>query len=49
MASSMLDSILALITPEMKQALAARLGESPQAVQNGLGTAAAATLAIQTS
>ena len=45
MAGSMLDSILALITPEMKQALAARLGESPQTVQTGLGTAAAATLA----
>ncbi len=45
MASSMLDSILTLVTPEMKQAMAARLGETPQAVQGGLGTATAATLA----
>jgi outer membrane protein OmpA-like peptidoglycan-associated protein len=39
-----MDSILAMVTPEMKQALAARLGESPQAVQSGLGAATAATL-----
>jgi OmpA-OmpF porin, OOP family len=45
MASSMLDSILALVTPEMKQALATRLGEAPQAVESGLGMATAATLA----
>jgi len=45
MASSILDGVLGLVTPEMKQALAARLGESPVAVQSGLGTAAAATLA----
>lgn len=44
MANSMMDSILALVTPEMKQALASRLGESPQAVQSGLGAATAATL-----
>jgi len=44
MASSMMDSILAMVTPEMKQALAGRLGESPQAVQSGLGAATAATL-----
>lgn len=44
MASSMLESILALITPEMKQAIAARLGESPQAVHSGLGAGIAATL-----
>jgi OmpA-OmpF porin, OOP family len=44
MASSIMDSILAMVTPEMKQALAARLGESPQAVQSGLGAATAATL-----
>jgi len=43
-ANSMLDGILAMVTPEMKQALAARLGESPQSVETGLGTAAAATL-----
>lgn len=45
MAGSMLDSILALVTPEMRQSLAARLGESPETVQTGLGTATAATLA----
>ena len=44
MANSIMDSILAMVTPEMKQALAGRLGESPQAVQSGLGAATAATL-----
>jgi outer membrane protein OmpA-like peptidoglycan-associated protein len=44
MANSMMDSILGMVTPEMKQALASRLGESPQSVQGGLGTATAATL-----
>jgi OOP family OmpA-OmpF porin len=44
MANSMLDGILAMVTPEMKQSLAARLGESQQSVETGLGTAAAATL-----
>ena len=44
MANSMMDSILAMVTPEMKQALASRLGEAPQAVQGGLGAATAATL-----
>ena len=44
MASSIMESILAMVTPEMKQALAGRLGESPQAVQSGLGAATAATL-----
>jgi len=44
MATSMMDSILGLVTPNMKQALASRLGESPQAVQSGLGSATAATL-----
>jgi len=44
MATSMMDSILGLVTPNMRQALAARLGESPQAVQSGLGAATAATL-----
>ena len=44
MATSILDGVLALVTPEMKQALASRLGESPMAIQSGLGTAAAATL-----
>jgi hypothetical protein len=45
MAGSMLDSILAMVTPEMRQALATRLGEAPQAVQSGLRLATAATLA----
>jgi len=44
MANSMMDSILAMVTPDMKQAIASRLGESPQAVQGGLGAATAATL-----
>jgi len=44
MATSILDGVLGLVTPEMKQALASRLGESPTAIQSGLGTAAAATL-----
>jgi OmpA-OmpF porin, OOP family len=42
--ATMLDSILGMVTPEMKQALASRLGESTQGVQTGLGTATAATL-----
>ena len=42
--ATMLDSILGMVTPEMKQALASRLGESAQGVQTGLGTATAATL-----
>jgi hypothetical protein len=44
MASSMMDSILGMVTPEMKQAIALRLGESTQAVTGGLGAATAATL-----
>ncbi len=44
MASSMMDSLLAMVTPEMQQSLAARLGESTQAVQGGLGATTAATL-----
>jgi len=44
MASSMMASILGMVTPEMKQAIASRLGESSQAVQGGLGAATAATL-----
>jgi OmpA-OmpF porin, OOP family len=44
MATSLLDGVLALVTPEMKQALASRLSESPAAIESGLGTAAAATL-----
>jgi OmpA-OmpF porin, OOP family len=45
MASSMMDAILGMVTPDMKQALASRLGEAPQAVAGGLTTATAATLA----
>ncbi|MBV8974406.1 MAG: OmpA family protein [Sinobacteraceae bacterium] len=44
MANSMMDSILGLVTPQMKQALASRLGEAPEAVHGGLGAATAATL-----
>ncbi len=44
MANSILDGVMAMVTPEMKQALAARLGESSQGIETGLGTAAAATL-----
>jgi outer membrane protein OmpA-like peptidoglycan-associated protein len=44
MANSIMDSILAMVTPEMQRSLAARLGESPQSVHGGLGAAAAATL-----
>jgi OOP family OmpA-OmpF porin len=44
MASSMMDAILGMVTPDMKQAIASRLGESSQAVQGGLGAATAATL-----
>jgi OmpA-OmpF porin, OOP family len=44
MASSIMDSMLAVVTPEMQRALAARLGESPQAVHSGLTAAGAAVL-----
>src|SRR5215469_955993 len=44
MANSMLESILGMVTPDMKQALASRLGDSTAAVQSGLGAATAATL-----
>ena len=44
MANSMLESILGMVTPDMKQALASRLGESTAGVQSGLGAATAATL-----
>lgn len=44
MASSMMEAVLGMVTPEMKQAIATRLGESPQAVTGGLGAATAATL-----
>jgi len=44
MASSIMDSMLALVTPEMQRALAARVGESPQAVHSGLTSAGAAIL-----
>jgi outer membrane protein OmpA-like peptidoglycan-associated protein len=44
MANSMLESILGMVTPDMKQALASRLGESATGVQSGLGASTAATL-----
>ena len=44
MASSMMDSILGMVTPNMQQALASRLGETPQGVQSGLSAATAATV-----
>ncbi|HKF98686.1 MAG TPA: OmpA family protein, partial [Steroidobacteraceae bacterium] len=44
MADSIMDAVLAMVSPEMQQSLAARLAESPQSVYRGLGTAAAATL-----
>jgi len=40
----MMDTILGMVTPNMQQALASRLGESPQAVQSGLSAATAATV-----
>jgi outer membrane protein OmpA-like peptidoglycan-associated protein len=40
----MMESILGMVTPEMKQALTARLDASPQALQTGLGASTAATL-----
>jgi OmpA-OmpF porin, OOP family len=44
MANSMFESILGMVTPEMTQSMADQLGESPSAVQHGLGAATAATL-----
>jgi outer membrane protein OmpA-like peptidoglycan-associated protein len=44
MANSMMDSILGMVTPEMKQALASRLGTSAQTAESGLSAATAATL-----
>jgi uncharacterized protein DUF937 len=44
MTRSLMDSILEMVTPDMKHALASRLGESLEGVQSGLGAATAATL-----
>lgn len=44
MANSMFESILGMVTPEMTQSIAGRLGESPSAIQHGLSAATAATL-----
>lgn len=44
MANSMFESILGTVTPEMTRSMAERMGESPSAVQHGLGAATAATL-----
>jgi outer membrane protein OmpA-like peptidoglycan-associated protein len=40
----MFETILSMVTPEMRHSIASRLGESPQAVQSGLSTATASTL-----
>jgi outer membrane protein OmpA-like peptidoglycan-associated protein len=42
--NTLMGAILSMLTPQMRQALAARLGDSPQALQSGLGAATAATL-----
>jgi OmpA-OmpF porin, OOP family len=44
MANSMIDSILGMVTPDMKQALASRLGTSTQTAESALSAATAATL-----
>jgi hypothetical protein len=44
MTRSLMDSILRMVTPDMKHALASRLRESLEGVQSGLGAATAATL-----
>ena len=44
MDNTLIASILSAVTPQMQHALAARLGDSPQALQGGLGAATAATL-----
>jgi len=44
MANSILESILGMVTPDMKQALASRLGGSTTGVQSGLSAATATTL-----
>ncbi len=44
MADAVMDSILAVIPPEAKRALAARLGESTESVERGLAAACAAIL-----
>jgi OmpA-OmpF porin, OOP family len=44
MANSMFESILGMVTPEMTQSIASRLGESSSGVQQGLSAATAATL-----
>lgn len=45
MANSLIESIVGILSPEMNQAFAARLGEPPEKVKDGLSTAVAATLA----
>jgi OmpA-OmpF porin, OOP family len=42
--ASMLDSILGMVTPEMQQSMASRLGTSPATAQSALHGATAATL-----
>jgi hypothetical protein len=44
MSGSLMDSILGMVSPDMKWALVSRLGESLEGVQSGLNAATAATL-----
>jgi outer membrane protein OmpA-like peptidoglycan-associated protein len=44
MANSIFDSVKGMVTPEMRDALAARMSESPQTVQAGLNSGIAAIL-----
>ena len=44
MTRSLMDSTLEMVPPDMKHALASRLGESLEGVHSGLGAATAATL-----
>ena len=44
MASSLIESILGMLRPEMTQAIAARVGAPPEKVKDGLNTATAAIL-----
>ena len=44
MTRSLMDSILGMVTPDMRRALASRLGESLEGLQSGLTAATAATL-----
>jgi outer membrane protein OmpA-like peptidoglycan-associated protein len=45
MPNTIVDSIMSLVTPEIQNALALRLGASPSALQSGLGTGVASIIA----